>query len=126
MLTDKINSIDMYIARFPPEIQVLLEQVRSIIKVSAPEAVEVISYQMPAYKYNGMLLYFAAYKKHIGFYPMASGIAAFKNELSIYKNAKGSVQFPLDKPMPLDLISQIVKYRVNENSGRSKPVKKKP
>ncbi|TAL72206.1 MAG: hypothetical protein EPN88_05095, partial [Bacteroidetes bacterium] len=102
----------------------LLEQLRVTIKKAAPKAEEIISYGMPAFKLNGVLVWFAAHSKHIGFYPMASGIAAFKKELSIYKSAKGSIQFPLDKPLPLRLITSIVKFRVNENLQRIKTKKK--
>ena len=109
------KDIDEYIAGFPKEIQKLLEQIRNTIKQAAPEAEEAIKYAMPTYVLNGNLVHFAAFKNHIGFYPVPSGIEAFKQELSVYKGAKGSVQFPLDKPMPLDLISKIVKFRVKEN-----------
>src|SRR5260221_11502423 len=95
-----------YITCFPKETQQLLEQLRATILKVAPKAEEVISYGMPAFKLNGMLVWFAAYSKHIGFYPKASGIEAFKKELSVYKNAKGSVQFPLGKPLPLTLITK--------------------
>ena len=95
--------------------QPILVKIRAVIKESAPEAVEKISYQMPAFYLNGDLVWFGAYKHHIGFYPIPSGIEAFKQELSAYKRAKGSVQFPLDKPIPYDLIRKIVKYRVAEN-----------
>lgn len=118
----KFKDVDSYIATFPKDIQAILEQVRNVIKSSAPKAEEVISYNMPAYKYLGMLVYFAGYKQHIGFYPTASGITAFKTELSNYKNAKGSVQFPLDKPMPLALIKKMVKYRVKENLENKKTI----
>ncbi len=118
------NEIDTYIAAFPQETQVMLEQLRATIREAAPQAKEVLSYRMPAYKLNGMLLYFAGYKNHIGFYPMASGIEAFKNELSGYKWAKGSVQFPLHKPLPLELITRIVIFRVNGNLQRGKIAKK--
>jgi uncharacterized protein YdhG (YjbR/CyaY superfamily) len=116
----KPTNIDEYIALFPESTQVLLEQVRSAIKKMAPEAEEVISYAMPAFKLEGILVYFAAYKEHIGFYPTGSGIALFQDEISSYTSSKGAVQFPLDKPMPLDLISKIVKYRVNENIEKAK------
>ena len=109
------NSIDEYIATFPEEIQKILEELRATIKAAAPEAQEKISYQMPAFALKGNLVYFGAYKNHIGFYPTASGIQAFKNELSVYEGAKGTVRFPIDKPLPLDLISRIVKFRVAEN-----------
>lgn len=116
--------IDAYIASFPKEIQQMLKQLRATIKAAAPKANEVISYGMPAFELNGMLVYFAAYKNHIGLYPMPSGIEAFKNELSNYKAAKGSVQFPIDKPLPTELITKMVKYRANENRQRAK-IKKK-
>lgn len=112
------ENVDAYIASFPTDVQVMLQELRATIKKAAPKAEEVISYEMPAYKYKGMLVYFAAYKNHIGFYPTSSGIAAFKKELSVYKGAKGSVQFPLNKALPLSLISKIVKYRVNENQKK--------
>lgn len=96
-----MNEIDKYISGFPHEVQTLLNQVRDIIMQSAPEAEETINYGIPTFVLNGNLVHFAGYKKHIGFYPTPSGIGAFKKELSIYKNTKGSVQFPIDKPMPL-------------------------
>jgi len=108
-------SIDEYIATFPEEIQKILEELRATIKAAAPKAQEKISYQMPAFALKGNLVYFGAYKNHIGFYPTSSGIQAFKKELSIYEGAKGTVRFPIDKPLPLDLISRIVKFRVAEN-----------
>ncbi len=121
----KFKDVDSYIATFPKDVQATLEQVRNVIKSSVPKAEEVISYNMPAYKYLGLLVYFAGYKQHIGFYPTASGITVFKNELSNYKNAKGSVQFPLDKPMPLALIKKMVKHRVKENQEKEKRKTKK-
>ena len=123
-MTINPNDIDNYIAGFPKEIQALLEQVRSTIKKAVPKATEVISYQMPAFKLNGILVWFAAYSKHIGFYPTSSAIEAFKKDLSIYKWAKGSVQFPLDKPLSLGLIAKIVKFRVTENLQKTKTKKK--
>lgn len=111
------NSVDGYISGFPKETQILLEQVRTAIREAAPDAEELISYQMPSYKYKGMLVHFAGYKSHVGFYPAPSGIKAFEKEISKYKNAKGSVQFPIDKPMPLALISKITKYRLKENKA---------
>lgn len=114
------TSIDEYIATFPGEVQLLLEELRATIKAAAPDAKEKISYQIPTFYLKGNLVHFAAYKKHIGFYPTPSGIQAFQKELSIYKGAKGSVQFPLDKPLPLELIGRIVKYRVVENLERAK------
>jgi uncharacterized protein YdhG (YjbR/CyaY superfamily) len=124
MILSKPNSIEEYIASFPDHIQAILEQIRTTIKNAAPAAEEVISYSMPAFKLNGILVYFAAHAKHIGFYPKASGIEAFKKELSIYKWAKGSVQFPFNKPLPLELITKIVKFRVNENLHQAKTNKK--
>lgn len=111
----KFISIDDYILQFPPEVQEILETLRKVIKEFAPDATEKISYQMPTFTLHGNLVHFAAYKKHIGFYPTSSGIAAFQQELLEYKGAKGSVQFPLDKPIPYELISKIVKFRVAEN-----------
>jgi uncharacterized protein YdhG (YjbR/CyaY superfamily) len=115
MITTKAIDVDEYIAGFPKDTQKMLKQLRETIIKAAPGAEELISYQMPAYKYHGTLVYFAGYKNHIGFYPTASGIEAFKKELSVYKGAKGSVQFPLDKPLPVSLISKIVKFRMKEN-----------
>ncbi len=118
------QSIDEYIAAFPKDVQVVLEKIRHTVHEAAPEAEEAISYQMPAFKLKGNLVYFAAFKKHIGFYPIPSGIEKFKAELSVYEQGKGSVQFPLDKPIPYNLISRIVKFRVEENlkkaAGRTK------
>jgi uncharacterized protein YdhG (YjbR/CyaY superfamily) len=120
------KDIDQYIAGFPNHVQEILKQVRMTIRKAAPDAEETVSYQIPAFTLNGSLVYFAAFKKHIGFYPMTTAIAKFKNELSVFKGAKGSVQFPLDKPMPLDLIRKIVRFRVKENLETAKAkVKKK-
>jgi uncharacterized protein YdhG (YjbR/CyaY superfamily) len=118
MGTDKVvhESVDGYILQFPDEIQEILRAIRNVIREAAPDAVEKISYQMPTFVLNGNLVHFAAFKNHIGFYPTPSGIEAFKQELAGYKGAKGSVQFPLNKPIPYALISKIVKYRVAENS----------
>ncbi|QQS36034.1 MAG: DUF1801 domain-containing protein [Ignavibacteriales bacterium] len=113
-----VKSIDDYIKNFPQEIQKILEQVRQAIINSAPEAEETINYQIPTFKLNGNLVHFAAFKNHIGFYPAPSGLKAFRKEISKYKSSKGSVQFPIDEPMPLSLISKIVKYRVKENSSK--------
>jgi uncharacterized protein YdhG (YjbR/CyaY superfamily) len=120
----KPDTVDEYMINFPEEIQHGLEKIRMAIKKAAPSATEVISYGMPAYKLNGMLVYFAAHTKHIGLYPMASGIEAFKKELSIYKGARGSVQFPFDKPLPLALITKIIKFRVAENLQKATAKKK--
>ena len=109
------NSMDEYIATFPADIQKLLQEIRATIKAAAPEAEEKISYQMPTFFLNGNLVHFAAFKNHIGFYPAPTGVEAFAQDLSQYKGAKGSVQFPLNQPIPLDLIARIVKYRRAEN-----------
>jgi uncharacterized protein YdhG (YjbR/CyaY superfamily) len=109
------KDIDEYIRLFPDDIQALLQSLRQTIREAAPDAEETISYQMPAFKQNGMLVYFAAFKKHIGFYPTSSGIEAFREELSAYEGSKGTVRFPIDKPLPLDLVRDIVKFRVREN-----------
>jgi uncharacterized protein YdhG (YjbR/CyaY superfamily) len=113
-------SVDDYIASFPDEVQKKLSDLRNLIKRLAPEATEKISYQMPTFFLNGNLVHFAAYSNHIGFYPAPSGISKFKNELSDYKHAKGSVQFPLDEPLPIEIISRIVEYRVEENRVKKK------
>jgi uncharacterized protein YdhG (YjbR/CyaY superfamily) len=112
------RNTDEYIAGFPENIQEMLNELRSAIRKAAPEAEETISYRMPAYRLNGVLVYFAAQKNHIGFYPTSSGVNAFREVLSAYKISKGAIQFPLDKPMPLKLVSTIVKFRVKENSDR--------
>jgi uncharacterized protein YdhG (YjbR/CyaY superfamily) len=120
------HTIDEYIATFPPEIQKLLQAMRETIQAAAPEATEKISYQMPTFYLNGNLVHFAAFKNHIGFYPAPRGIEAFREELSVYKGAKGSVQFPFDQPLPLELVSRIVKFRVAEALKKTgnKPGKK--
>lgn len=111
----KPTTIDEYITAFPPEIQALLQLIRLTIKDAAPDATEIISYAIPTLKLNGKnLVHFAAFRNHIGFYATPTGHDAFKEELSHYKQGKGSVQFPLDQPMPLELIKKIVKFRVNE------------
>ena len=119
------ESIDEYILNFPPEIQEILEMFRKVIKESAPDAEEKISYQMPTFVLHGNLVHFAAFKNHIGFYPTPSGIDAFKDELSEYQGAKGSIRFPLGKPMPYELISKIVKARVAENIKKAEDKLKK-
>jgi uncharacterized protein YdhG (YjbR/CyaY superfamily) len=119
------ETIDEYIAGFPADIQVILQKIRKTIKDAAPDAQEVISYQMPTFKLHGNLVHFAAFKNHIGFYPVPSGIEKFKAELSVYKQGKGSVQFPLDQPIPYDLISRIVKFRVEENLKKAAGKQKK-
>jgi uncharacterized protein YdhG (YjbR/CyaY superfamily) len=112
---DGFKTIDEYIAAFPGDIQKKLEGLRATIKAAAPDAEERISYQIPTFFLNGNLAHFAAYKKHIGFYPTSSGIRAFKHELAAYELSKGTVRFPIGKPLPLKLISKIVKFRVSEN-----------
>jgi uncharacterized protein YdhG (YjbR/CyaY superfamily) len=113
------KNIDEYIARFPPEIQEILQKIRLTIRKAAPKAEEAISYMMPTFKLHGNLVFFAAYKKHIGFYPAPRGNEAFKEELSAYEGGKGTIRFPLDKPIPYALISKIVKFRVKENLDRA-------
>jgi uncharacterized protein YdhG (YjbR/CyaY superfamily) len=117
MRTSKTGAqgVDAYIAGFPADVQRILEQVRKTIRSAAPDAEETISYQIPTFTLKGNLVHFAAWKGHIGFYPGSAGIEKFKRELSAYEAAKGSVQFPLDEPMPLDLITRIVKFRVKQN-----------
>lgn len=111
----RFTTVDEYINQFPEEVQEILHALRTTIKTAAPDAVEKIRYQMPAYDLNGCLVYFAAYKKHIGFYPTSSGVSAFQSELAGYKSSKGAIQFPFSKPLPLALISKIVRFRVMEN-----------
>ena len=120
-----INTVDDYIASRPSDIQGILLELRNTVKKAAPKAEEKISYQMPAFFQKGILVYFAAQKNHIGFYPTSSGIEAFKEELSEYGLSKGTVRFPLDKPLPLNLISQIVKFKVMENLDKDELKKKK-
>ena len=122
MRTDQTTpkDIDEYIAGFPDDIQAILQKVRTTIRKAAPAAEETIKYQIPTFTLNGNLVHFAAFKKHIGFYPTPTGIEEFKDELSAYAGAKGSVRFPLDKPIPYDLISRIVNFRVKENLERAK------
>lgn len=115
-----VKDIDSYISLHQENVKLILGKLRETIKEAAPEAEEMISYQMPAFKLHGILVYFAACKNHIGFYPTASGISAFKEELSAYKGAKGSVQFPFDKPIPYKLIKKIVQYRVKQNLSKGK------
>ena len=117
------KSIDEYIAGFPKDIQAILQKIRQIVKKAAPEATEKISYQMPTFYLNGNLVHFAAFKHHIGFYPTPSGTAKFKKEIAAYQAAKGSIQFPLDHPIPYDLIREIVEFRVKENLAKGKKKK---
>jgi uncharacterized protein YdhG (YjbR/CyaY superfamily) len=108
-------AVDQYIAAFPKDVREILNRLRSTIQKAAPEAEETINYGIPTFVLSGNLVHFGGYKNHIGFYPAPSGIVAFKKELSVYDGAKGSIKFPLDKPLPFDLISEIVKFRVQEN-----------
>jgi uncharacterized protein YdhG (YjbR/CyaY superfamily) len=123
-MATKPNNINEYIATFPLQTRKLLRQMKATIKKAAPKAEEVISYGMPAFKFHGLLVWFAAYTRHIGFYPRVSAIQAFKKEIAKYKNAKGSVQFPLHKPLPLALIKKMVQYRVKENLEKIKMKKR--
>lgn len=118
------TSIDEYIEEFPEDMQKILEEIRATIKAAAPDAEEKISYQMPTFYLNGNLIHFAAFKNHIGIYPTPSGTEAFKEEIAKYKTSKGSIQLPLDKPMPLKLIARITKFRVAENLEKAKGRKK--
>jgi uncharacterized protein YdhG (YjbR/CyaY superfamily) len=118
------NDIDSYIKCFPVDTQKILNKLRAAIQEAAPEAKEKISYGIPTFTLNGNLVHFAAYKNHVGFYPGAIGIKAFSEELSAYEGGKGTVRFPLDKPIPYDLITEIVKFRVIQNSEKVKSKKK--
>jgi uncharacterized protein YdhG (YjbR/CyaY superfamily) len=117
------KTTDDYIASFPRNVLPVLRKLRQAIKDAAPEAEEVISYQMPAFKLNGILVWFAAFKNHIGFYPTASAIEAFKEKLAGYEVSKGTVRFPLDKSVPFDLVKEMVRFRVEENLSKSRQVK---
>lgn len=119
------KNIDEYIANFPKDVQEILEKLRATIRKAAPDAEETINYQVPTFTLKGNLVHFAAFKKHIGFYPAPTGIEKFKSELSIYEGAKGSVKFPLDKPIPFGLISKIVTFRVRENLEKAEVRAKK-
>lgn len=114
------KTVDEYIAFFPNNLQIKLQELRQTIRESAPDAEEVISYGMPAYRLSGILVYFAAFKNHIGFYPTSSGVEAFREELSDYETSKGTIRFPLNKPIPLELVTKIVKFRVDENMCKKK------
>ena len=119
------TTIDEYIALFPADVQVTLTEMRAAIQAAAPEAEEKISYAMPTFFLKGNLVHFGAHANHIGFYPTPSGMEAFKQELSVYKTAKGSAQFPMDQPLPLDLVTRIVKFRVAENLAAAAAKSKK-
>jgi uncharacterized protein YdhG (YjbR/CyaY superfamily) len=124
MKKSKATNIDEYIESFPKDVQKILQEVRTVIKKAAPNAEEAIKYEIPTFVLNGNLVHFAAFKNHIGFYPAPIGIEAFKKELAQYAGGKGSAKFPIDKPMPLALISKIVKFRVKNSAAKVK-VKKK-
>ena len=121
MQTDQpeIDTIDEYIAAFPPGVQTILKEIRAVIQSAAPDAVEKISYGTPTFTLHGNLVHFAAYKKHIGFYPTPSGIEQFRADLSAYETSKGAIRFPLDEPIPYDLIARIVAFRVQENREKA-------
>ena len=121
-----INNIDEYIATFPKDVQEILKKVRETIRKAAPNAVETINYQIPTFTLMGNLVHFAAFKNHIGFYPTPTGVSKFKKELAAYEGAKGSVKFPLDKPIPYALINKIIMFRVKENLEKAEAKKKSP
>ena len=123
---NSFKNIDEYIALFPAEVQKKLREIRAVIKAAAPDATEAISYQMPTFKLHGNLVHFAAFKNHIGFYPAPQGIEKFQAELSKYKGSKGAVQFPIDQPVPLDLIRRMVEYRVQDNLAQPPTVQWRP
>ena len=126
MELDEANAVDEYIARFPEGVRALLTQLRDVIRGAAPEAEEVISYAMPAYKLHTILVYFAGYEGHIGFYPCPAGIEAFKHEFTAYKWAKGSVQFPVSEPLPVDLITRIVRFRADQETEKARMKRARP
>lgn len=121
----KPTNIDAYIAGFPEDVQATLQKLRATIQKAAPDSEETINYAMPTFTLKGNLVHFTAYKNHIGFYPAPSGIEAYKQALSVYEGAKGSIKFPIDKPLPFTLISKIVKFRVAENLQAAEAKKKK-
>ena len=118
------KTVDEYLATFPPETKILLKKIRATIKAAAPQAEEMISYSIAGYKYHGILIYFAGFTNHVSMYPAPRGTEIFKKELSRYKGGKGTVQFPLDKPLPLKLITRIVKFRATINVEKAKAKKK--
>jgi uncharacterized protein YdhG (YjbR/CyaY superfamily) len=124
-MNTKFQTVDEYIATFPPKTKKFLKDIRATIKRAAPQAEETISYNMPAFKLHGMLVWYAGYKEHIGLYPKTTVIQAFKKDLAGYKQSKGTIQFPLDQPLPLDLITRILKYRIKENQEAKKIKMKK-
>ena len=122
---NEYKDADEYISLFPPQVQLILQQLRQAIRNLVPEAEETISYGIPTFKLHGNLVHYAAYKKHIGFYPGAAGIEIFKDKLARYKLSKGTVQFPIDEPIPFDLIREIVLFRVNQNQLKAQAKKRK-
>jgi len=116
----KIKTISQYIESFPESTQKILKKLHKAIKEAAPNAEETISYNIPAFMLNGPLVYYAAYKHHIGFYPTGAGIAAFKDDITSYKHSKGTIQFPIDQPLPLDLVKKIVRHRIKMNVDKTK------
>jgi len=126
MAMDRVpRSIDDYIAAFPPEVQAILQRIRSTVRNAAPDAQETISYKMPAFTQNGILVYFAAFKKHVGLYPPVSGDASLEKAIAPYAGEKGNLRFPLDQPIPYDLIERIVKLRVKQSSAKAAAKRKK-
>lgn len=122
----KFSTVNEYIESYPSDVKSMLEDLRNAIRQAAPKAEEVISYNMPAYKFHGILVYFAGHKNHIGFYPGSGAITGiFKDKLTVYKTSKGTIQFPLDKPLPIRLIKDIVKFRMEENLERAEAKGKK-
>ena len=118
MDADPPQTIDEYIAQFPAEIRDILQKLRQVVREEAPQAEEAIRYRIPTFRLNGNLVHFAAFRDHIGFFPTSSGVAAFGDELSGYETSKGTIRFPLDRPIPLDLVRRIVRFRVAENLGK--------
>lgn len=123
--TSASGTVDEFIARFPEDVQTVLQQLRAIIHEAAPNAREVISYGMPAFKLHGILVYFGAHVHHIGFYPTSSGVSHFKDRLTPYEFSKGAIRFPIDRPLPFDLIREIVAFRVQEDMAKASASKKK-
>lgn len=124
MNSRKFKTVDEYLSALPAKSRTMMKSLRGVIKKAAPEAEEMISYNMPAFKFNGMLVYYAAHKEHIGFYPFSSAIKAFEKDLSGYETSKGTIKFPLDQPIPVGLVNKIIKFRVKENSAKAIAKKK--
>lgn len=119
-IAKKIKTIDQYLDAFPPEVKKVMEKIRQVIRQVAPDAIETIKYGIPTFVHNGNLVHFGGYKNHVGFYPAPSGIEAFKKQLVKYQSGKGTIRFPINKPVPFDLIKQIVKFRVKQNLAKDK------